>query len=184
MARVARNENDGNIQSTQNQLDFSIEGEGYFALAAPSGETVYTRNGAFYLSPSPEGNYLVNSSGYFVLDTQGNRIVVADNASIGEDGTVRTAEGDQSGVRIGVYTFANRAGLSSVGGTSFTATEASGEAFVSEGHTLKQYSLESSNVDLAQELTLMLRTQRAFSLASRALQTADSMDGLVNNMRR
>ncbi|NLF35030.1 MAG: flagellar basal body rod protein FlgG, partial [Clostridiales bacterium] len=71
----------------------------------------------------------------------------------------------------------------SAGDTYFTVTEASGAAAPAERPDVIQGSLEGSNVDLAQELTLLIRSQRAYALASRVLQTADQMEGLANQIR-
>ena len=75
-------------------------------------------------------------------------------------------------------------GLTSVGGGNYAESAASGEKLPAEDAILRQGTIEGSNVSLAEEMTRMIRTQRAFQLASRALTTADEMDGIANNMKR
>jgi len=105
--------------------------------------------------------------------------------NIGMDGsfTFITEEEEVTGT-IGVYTFRNISGLMSVGVGNYAATPASGERRVAEGAKLRQGVLEGSNVNLAEEMTRMIRTQRAFQLASKALSTADEMEGIANQLRR
>lgn len=175
---------DGSLSATGNLLDFAIQGEGFFSVRNTAGETLYTRNGSFSVSPEGGDNYLVTAQGYYVLDREGNRIAVPGDSSeinVSDDGVLSTAAGELA--RLGIAAFSNPDGLSAAGDTCYAATEVSGEPEAAEGMTVVQGSLESSNVSLAQEMTLLIRSQRAYSLASRALQTADDMEGLANKMR-
>jgi flagellar basal-body rod protein FlgG len=95
-----------------------------------------------------------------------------------------TAPDEEVTVNFGIFTFRNLMGLNSAGSSLWTVGEGTGERRVPEDTALRQGMLEGSNVDLADEMTRMMRTQRAFQLASRALTTADEMDGVANNMRR
>lgn len=170
-------------QATDGPLDFSIGGSGFFVTENAEGGRRYTRCGAFARSPEAEGDFLVTQQGSYVLDDSGARIIVPAGAEIGvAEGGVLTADGT-SFANLAIVRFPNEQGLSAAGGTSFTETAASGAPVNVEDASLKQGVLEGSNVDLAQELTLMMRTQRAYSLASQALRTADEMDGLANHMR-
>ena len=83
---------------------------------------------------------------------------------------------------IGLFRFPNPGGLTASGDTCFSESAASGAPENDENSVIIQGKLENSNVDLAQELTLLIRSQRAYSLASRALATSDDMMGLANNM--
>jgi flagellar basal-body rod protein FlgG len=173
---------DGSAQITGVATDLTIAGRGFFTLLSPSGETLYTRNGNFTVSS--EG-YMVNSEGCFVLDSAGGRILIDGDArdfGVSTDGTVRLPGGGE--VRLGLADFSNLNGLEAVGDTCYRATAASGPAVRAENASVKQGSLENSNVELADEMTMLVRSQRAFSLASRALRTADDMEGLANNMHR
>lgn len=183
VASTSRDFSAGSYQTTGSSLDFALEGDGFFVLQGEQGDTYYTRNGSFSVSPEDGQNYLVSAQGYYVLDTDGNRITLPENTSelsLDSSGAL-VADGQSCGV-LAVADFANPSGLLSDGSNCYSASENSGEPEQAEGYTLVQGSLESSNVELADELTLMLRSQRAYSLASRALQTADSMEGLANSV--
>ena len=178
----------GSVQTTDRQLDTAIQGEGFFALEAVGGGTVYTRNGSFTLSVEDDGVYLVNGSGLYVQDIDGARIRIPDDAETisftQEGGIVFTAGEDETTVMLGVYTFRNLMGLQSVGDSNYAETVSSGERRPAENAFVRQGILEMSNVKLADEMTRMIRTQRVFQLSSRALTTADQMEGIANNMRR
>ena len=175
----------GSVISTGNPLDLMINGDGFFELMTASGEVVYSKNGAFTVSSEEDGGYLVNSQGDYVLDADGDKILVPEGASefiVQSDGRI-IIDGTQT-QQLGIYTFENTQGLLSVGDSCFSETAASGEAVAASDCTVTQGALEGSNVNLASELTRLIEAQRVFSLASQALQTADDMEGLANNIRR
>jgi flagellar basal-body rod protein FlgG len=174
----------GTITQTGNLLDFAIEGDGFFGVQNQAGETLYTRDGAFSAAEMDGKTYLVTAQGQFVLDNGGNRIEIAGADTVlrvAENGQLQAADGTT--VTIGLYRFTNPEGLAPTGGNSFQATEVSGQPETAEDIHIVQGSLENSNVNLAQELTLLIRAQRAYSMASRALTTSDQMLGLANNVR-
>jgi flagellar hook-basal body protein len=126
----------------------------------------------------------VTAQGHFVLDADGNKIELPANGSalsVNGNGVLQTTEG--AAVTLGLTKFPNPEGLAPQGETCYSATVASGQPEPDADSTIVQGGLENSNVDLAQELTLLIRAQRAYSLASRALTTSDDMLGLANNMR-
>ena len=178
----------GIIQVTGIPLDFALEGEGFFVLGDLNGNVFYTRNGNFTLSAEADGNYLVNAGGLYVLDTNGERIRVPVGATRIEVGTggemIFTSPTEVTTANLGIFTFRNITGLHSIGNSLFTESDSTGERLVPENTVVRQGALEGSNVNLADEITRMMRTQRAFQLASRALTTADDMEGVANNMRR
>jgi len=178
----------GGLQVTELPLDFALEGEGFFSVGDLSGNVFYTRNGNFTLSAEADGNYLVNANGLYVLDADGQRIRLPVNTtsiSVNTSGDmIFTSINEETTARLGVFTFRNQTGLLSIGNSLFAEGEASGERLLPEGTRVRQGVLEMSNVSLGEEMTRMIRTQRAFQLASRALSTADDMEGIANNMRR
>ena len=188
VAGIAKDFSGGIFQRTDGQLDFAIEGEGFFALEGADGETMYTRNGAFSLSVDADGAYLVNKQGLYVLDANGARIRLpefTDTVGMSGGGDIIFAAGEEeTAVQLGIYTFRNLTGLLSIGDGNYSESVASGERLPADGATVIQGVLEGSNVDLAQEMTRMMRTQRAFQLASRALTTADEMQSIANNIKR
>lgn len=189
-ASVSRIFSTGNLVTTERQLDFAIEGEGFFELMDRNGGYYYTRAGNFYLSEIGGQHYLVNGSGNFVLSDAGEPVIMpADAMRLNIDATGHIsftgADGaNTDGGNIALRTFVNPDGLSSLGGCNYSPTEASGEPVAAQRAGVRQGVLESSNVDIAQEMTRMIRTQRALSFSSRALTTADQMEGIANNMRR
>jgi len=186
---ITRDFNPGNLDRTNNPLDFSIENEGFFSFEDPNGGILYGRNGAFTLSVEANGTFLVNGQGQYVLDVNEQRIAIPfgiTQIASGTDGTLyfMNDEVEVGRATLGIYTFRNLHGLAAAGNTNFLQTEASGERRPAENAVLRQGVLEGSNMDLAEEMTRLIRTQRAFQLASRALTTADEMEGIANNMRR
>jgi len=189
VAGIAKDYRTGNLQTTDRPLDIAIEGEGFFELGDYFGGLVYTRNGSFHLSVEEDGNFLASAEGLYVHDTEGERINVpfgTHEVNVGIDGTIYfMADNEIIGTAtLGIYTFRNITGLLSEGNSNYSESVASGERRPAEGVKVWQGVLEGSNVNLAEEMTRLIRTQRAFSLASRALTTADEMEGIANNMKR
>ncbi|MCL1905666.1 MAG: flagellar basal body rod protein FlgG, partial [Clostridiales bacterium] len=164
--------------------------EGFFMTLDPSGNINYTRQGNFYLTEISGDMYLVDSKGHFVLDDDGAPVVLPAGASslvinsIGDITFTGPDDFSEHGGGIGIRSFTDPDGLSARGYSYYQPTVASGEPETTEKYKIRQGVLEMSNVDMASEMTRLIRTQRAFSLASRALTTADDMEGIANNMRR
>jgi flagellar basal-body rod protein FlgG len=179
----------GDFQQTDNPLDLVIEGDGFFQVTRPDGSTAYTRAGAF----KKDGTGRVVTSEGYVL--QPNLVIPADarDITIGADGTVTvTVPGQTAAQQIGTLQlaqFVNPAGLLSVGRNLFTPTQASGSAVVGTPGvqglgTLTQGFLELANVKVVDEMVAMITSQRAYEANSKAIQTADDMLSISNNLRR
>lgn len=185
--------------ASENDSDFAIIGDGFFAVRGADGETYYTRAGNFNWSVGVNGVTLTNTDGYPVLNQAGNPIVLpagvtSGNVEVALDGTIgyRTAAGayvpmNQS---IGLYQFNNPAGLEKTGDNLLEVTNASGQA-LNENTTagiirsqIKQSYLEASNVQVADEMVNMIIAQRAYQLNSKAITTADDMLEQANNLKR
>jgi len=179
----------GVLEETGHPTDVAIEGDGFFKVTNANGDERYTRDGAFH--PDAQG-LLVTGDG-FVLD--GN-ITIPNGISpssiqIGADGTVT---GIQNGVlatlgQIQLYSFRNPAGLSSEGGNLYSQTPASGDAIAGtpglEGlGTLRQFFLESSNVEVVKELVQLITAQRAYEINSRAVRAGDEMLSNISQLIR
>ncbi len=170
----------GSINTTSNPLDLAIEGEGYFQIQRPDGSTGYSRAGNFHLSA--EGK-LVTTDGMPVMP----EIQIPDGAqsiTIGNDGTVSvTVAGQSEAQEVGkleLARFVNPAGLQALGNNLYGVTGASGEAQTgpanAEGRgAIRQGALESSNVNVVQELVDMIETQRAYEVNSKMIQATDEM---------
>jgi flagellar basal-body rod protein FlgG len=177
---TARSYTQGSLQQTSNNLDVAINGNGFFQVEMPDGTTAYSRDGNFKVNAQGQ---LVTSSGYRVLG--GVTIPVqARSVTIGNDGVVSvtvpgSTQPQQAGA-IELATFVNPAGLEPRGQNLFTETPASGTPTTgapgSEGlGNVMQGYVESSNVNVVQELVTMIQTQRAYEMNSKAIQTSDQM---------
>ncbi|MGY6519304.1 MAG: flagellar basal-body rod protein FlgG [Lysobacteraceae bacterium] len=176
----------GNILQTGNALDIAINGRGFFEVLMPDGTPAYTRDGSFQINAEGE---LVTNSGYPVQPG----IQIPDGAqsiSIGSDGTVTVQlAGQAQPVQIGQVTvsdFVNPSGLQARGENLFLETGASGPANpaipgLNGLGTLAQGALESSNVNVVEELVSMIETQRAYEMNAKAISTTDQMLAYLNN---
>jgi len=176
----------GSLSQTENALDLAIEGHGFFQIQMPDGTLAYTRDGDFELSSQGQ---LVTSSGYIVQPginiPQGTQTI-----SVGNDGVVTVQIAGQSApTQVGsiqLYDFINPPGLQARGENLLMESAASGPAQAGTpglnglGH-IQQGALESSNVNVVEELVNMIETQRAYEMNSKAIQTTDQMLEYVTN---
>ena len=179
----------GNMLQTGNELDFAISGNGLFAVD-DKGVTKYTRNGAMTISVEGNEKYLCMNDGSYVLDNNGEKIEIPMKNITNDDGKVTGSEPDFSKLQdqIGIFTFANPHGLSPMDGGKYLPTNISGEAVSSLDETsnagdLIAYTLESSGVDLADEMSAMMIMQKAYQFSAKVVQTADQIEEIVNNLR-
>jgi flagellar basal-body rod protein FlgG len=186
---TARHFATGSLRATQSPLDLAIEGQGFFQVTLPGGETGYTRAGALHLNGQGQ---IVTAEGYS-LEPQLTIPANATSVSISKDGIVSVAiPGQNSTQQVGTIelaTFQNAAGLLARGGNLFTATTASGDPTTgvpgTDGlGTLAQGFLEDSNVSVVEEMVNMILGQRAYEANSRVIRTADEMLQQVNNLAR
>ncbi len=186
---TTRNFSQGDIQPTNNQLDFAIQGEGFFEIRRPDGTFGYTRDGTFKVSA--EGT-LVTSQGYSV---EPGITIPADTTSItvSPDGTVEAATvGSTTPTQIGqmeMAKFVNPGGLRAIGDDLYVETPASGAPITgtatSEGFgEIMQSHLESSNVDVVEEMVNMITAQRAYEINSKTIKTVDDMLTIANNIKQ
>ena len=181
---TGRDLTDGATQTTGRALDFSLSGEGYFVVQGADGGRLYTRNGHFSVSPENGQNYLVDDQGRYVLSVQGQRISVSGQGEISVRADGMISVGGQTAGQLALMDFNNPQGLSAAGDSCFQESAASGAPRTAQTCQVAQGSLEGSNVDVGEEMTLMIRAQRAYTMAGKALQTADDMDGLANSIRQ
>jgi flagellar basal-body rod protein FlgG len=179
----------GNYKETGNQLDVAISGEGFFQIQLPDGTTAYTRAGSFKLD---ENGTIVTADGYPLLPQV---VVPADTTqlTIGTDGTISVMQAGQTqSNQIGQFelaNFINPAGLHALGDNNFVNTTASGDAIVGQpglnglGQT-RQLFVELSNVQLVEEMTDLITSQRAYEAGSKAITTSDDMLSVVNQLKR
>ena len=170
----------GNLNQTGNSLDVAIQGRGYFQVLLPTGTLAYTRDGSFQVTNTGQ---LVTASGYQVQPA----ITIpsgAQSVTIGTDGTVSVQlAGQTAPTTVGTLQladFINPAGLQSLGGNLLAESASSGTATtgtpgVTGLGTVTQGSLESSNVNVVEEMVNMIQIQRAYEMNSKAVQTCDQM---------
>lgn len=185
---VYRINEQGALQMTGNPFDVAIKGDGYYMITLPSGDTGYTRDGSFQLD---QNGQLVTSEGYSVqpgITIPSDAVDVTINAS----GEVLVKLQNQTTLtnvgQIQLATFANDAGLEAIGNNLLLETEASGAAVVSNpgepGYgQLEQGALETSNVNIVQEITSLIQAQRAYEMNSKIIQTGDEMLSTISNLR-
>lgn len=187
LTSVQKSFSQGEMQMSENSLDIAIEGNGFFQITLPSGDTAYTRDGTF--KSDSEGR-IVTSDGYLLTPN----ITIPQRTtdiSIEGDGTV-TAMVDgrpQQLGRLELAIFANSAGLKAMGKNLFLETDASGTPTTGGPGTngigtLIQGFLERSNVNIMQEMINLIIGQRAYEVNSKTVQAADEMLQVANNLRR
>lgn len=177
----------GDLIGTENQLDVAIEGKGFFQIERPDGNIAYTRGGAFKLDSNGR---MTSSDGYPLIP----EITIPDGAkqiSIGKTGIVSVViDADTEPTEVGTIelaSFTNAAGLAAVGQNLFEETGSSGAATIGtpgeEGYgILIQAFLEGSNVNIVEEMTNMITTQRAYEINSKTITTSDEMMKTTNDL--
>ncbi len=177
----------GNVQKTDNALDMGIQGDGFFQILLPDGTTGYTRDGSFQKDNQGQ---IVTSAGY---PLQPNITIPATalSVTIGTDGTISiTQAGTAASTQLGniqLANFINPAGLQSMGQSLFLETAASGTPTPNTPGTngagiVNQGYVETSNVNVAEELVTMIQTQRAYELNSKVISTSDTMLGRLSQL--
>lgn len=170
----------GNLSQTNNSKDVAIKGQGFFQVMLPDGTSAYTRDGSFQVD---QNGQLVTAGGFQVQPA----ITIPANAlsiTIGRDGVVSvTQQGQAAPVQVGqlnLTTFMNDTGLESIGENLYIETQSSGAPNESTpglngAGLLYQGYVETSNVNVAEELVNMIQVQRAYEINSKAVSTTDQM---------
>lgn len=178
----------GDIAATNNPLDVAIQGEGFFQVRRNDGTLIYTRDGSFKLNA--DGN-LVTTGGY-LLDPEIRLDENSIGVTIGRDGTVELQQSDGNRTPIGsiqLVRFLNPGGLIALGDNLYGETPESGKPIIGnpgmEGFgEIQQGYLESSNVDIVEEMISMITAQRAYELNSKTVKTVEDMMTMANNLKR
>jgi len=202
VAQTAMRFEQGSIQDTGRELDVSLTEPGYFFEISPTelGERRFTRDGAFYLSPNPNGageNFLVNSEGEYLLSVEGNPIVLPanyQNFTITESGNIQITFDDGTEENVAQLQLVNitKPQLMQNNGENNFVFPNLGDLGLELDDVLeeaagtgvfRQSSLEMSNVDISKEMSDMIEAQRFYQFNSRAISITDQMMGLVTNLR-
>ena len=187
-AAIYRINEQGTLQQKSNSLDVAIRGNGYFQVTLPNGDTAYTRDGTFGLSPD---GVIVNSDGYTVVPG----LTIPPNATsitISASGLVQaTLDGQTTPTTVGTFqlaTFPNESGLDAQGDNLFLQSAASGNVVQgapgSTGFgTVLQGFVEGSNVNVVTEVSDLITAQRAYEMNSRVITTSDQMLSTLSQLR-
>ncbi|AOB31041.1 flagellar biosynthesis protein FlgG [Bordetella sp. H567] len=181
VAATERLHTEGNLTNTSDPMDIAIQGQGFLNVQLPDGTDAYTRDGALQV----DQNGQLTTAGGLVIQPPINVPNNALSLTIGKDGTVSVTQPAAPGtnVQIGqlqLANFINPNGLQSVGDNLYLETDASGAPNIGQptvdglGSILQQY-VETSNVNVAEELVNMITTQRAYEMNSKAVETSDQM---------
>lgn len=187
---VQRIEAQGSLEQTSRPLDLAIEGEGYFQVQLPNGNAAYTRDGSLQIS---DQGVLVTNQGYALqppirVPKDTSSIAISETGVVTAKG-VGGAGGDQELGRIELARFANPSGLESMGQNLFSETTASGEPIKGMpteqgmGRVAQGY-LESSNVEIVQEMVDMITAMRAYEINSKAIKNSEDMAQVANSLMR
>ena len=194
----------GSLKTTGRELDVALQREDLFLKIDVNGETQFTRDGSFYLSPSAQGDNqlnLVTSNGHYVLDENEQPIVITGNVNtinITEDGSISfvTDTGGFQSYNLGMISVQNAQYLEQKGGNIVGLSPLYVEQGLAEetiftnlvGNlrgdiSLQQGTLEASNVDISKEMTDLINVQRQYQFQARSVTMADQMLGLINSVR-
>jgi len=187
VASTAKIYTQGQVTQTGEKMDIAIQGDGFFEVQRPDGTTAYTRDGG--LKIASDGRVVTNDglpllSGFQPIPVDAQNVSISTNGQV----TVQTPGGSQN-FQVQLVRFNNPAGLRSVGGNLLEETPASGTPTLGNpaeagfGSLLQNY-LETSNVNVAEEMVNMILAQRAYEVNSKAIQTSDQMMELTNNIKR
>ena len=188
----------GSLEQTENPLDFAVEGRGFFVVRNTNGDEVYTKDGSFKISVVDDEIMLVTNEGLPVMSTEDEPIlfdqnIIMSNLSMASDGTFQYVEDGETidlGIRFKVVQFKNEAGLHSLGDNFYKETIASGEPLAEHENedlvrsNIVQGMLETSNVQVVEEMVRLIVAQRAYEINSKSIQTADTMLGQANDLKR
>jgi flagellar basal-body rod protein FlgG len=189
---VSKTFSQGSLRNTERELDVAIEGKGFFKIELPNGGEAYTRAGNFNID---NDGYIVTSEGYKLYpNIQVNSPETLINISISPNGkvnAVRNEGGTQTIEELGdikLYRFINPSGLKALGQNLFSQTEASGEAIEGDPNIdgygrLLQGFLESSNVNIVEEMINLIVAQRAYEMNSKGVTASDEMLRTVANLK-
>ncbi len=189
----------GNLNRTDSNQDFAIEGDGFFVVRRAEGDIKYSKDGAFKLGTGEEGLMLTTAEGYPILGVDDQPIILPDGVSmkdvtVSEVGVLNYLGPDNQttdlGLQIKIVQFPNVQGLEAVGSNLLGQTVASGEAIAEVDGTVTRPSriiqgvLELSNVQIAEEMINLIVAQRAYDLSSKAITTSDEMLQTANGLKR
>jgi flagellar basal-body rod protein FlgG len=191
LTAVQRIDSQGSLEQTSRPLDLAIQGEGYFEVQMPNGNTTYTRDGSLQVS---DQGVLVTGQGYAIqppirVPKEATSITISETGVVTANGLTTAAGGTQELGRIELARFPNSSGLESMGQNLFSETTSSGEPIrgmpTENGNgSIAQGYLESSNVEIVTEMVDMITAQRAYEINSKAIKNSEDMAQTANSLMR
>jgi flagellar basal-body rod protein FlgG len=191
LTAVQRVDSQGSLEQTSRPLDLAIQGEGYFEVQMPNGNTAYTRDGSLQVS---DQGVLVTGQGYAIqppirVPKEATSITISSTGVVTANGLTTAAGGTQELGRIELARFPNSSGLESMGQNLFSETTSSGEPIrglpTENGNgSIAQGYLESSNVEIVTEMVDMITAQRAYEINSKAIKNSEDMAQTANSLMR
>lgn len=187
-AAIYRINEQGNLQQTSNTLDLAIQGNRYFQVTLPSGDTAFTRDGTFGLAPD---GTIVTADGYVVqpgIQIPNNATNVTINTAGQVQATIAGQTAPQTVGQLQLATFPNPAGLDSQGSNLFIQSAASGNPVTGNPSSpgfgsVQQGFIETSNVNVVTEVTNLITAQRSYEMNSRVITASDEMLSTLSNLR-
>ncbi len=176
------------MTQTQNPLDLAIQGKGYFQVQLPDNTTAYTRAGSFQLNAQRQ---IVTADGYLVLPNiaipQGTTAITVDSSGQVQAQVAGQVQPQTVG-QLQLAVFANEAGLNAIGQNLMRETQASGAPTtanpgVNDTGVIQQGFLETSNVNVVNEITSLITAQRAYEMNSKVIEASDQMQQQLTNIR-
>jgi flagellar basal-body rod protein FlgG len=189
---TARSFTNGNYEETNGELDVALNGDGFFVINNQNGEPRYTRDGSFKISVTDGSAFITTAEGYYVQGEGGDIDLGEDvkTVSIDKNGNISVYRSDSEEAefvdKLMSVKFVNAPGLEADGNNLYEETVASGEAIeLEDGESeIWQGYIETSNVDVVEEMINLITAQRAYEVNSKTIQTADSMLELASNLKR
>ena len=173
----------GAPSETGRDLDFMIDGEGFFGLVdLATGDVSFTRNGAFCMSELQRPTGEVDEAGQPIMETV---FCLGDNTGrfvLSERGGLIQIDDPKDDLPIGIFDYANYDGMAQLDETRYLPIDKNGNLWFGSGKLLRK-NLEMSNTDLADELTKVIESQRAYGLALKMVQTSDEIETTINGLR-
>ena len=173
----------GAPSETGRALDFMIDGNGFFGLVdLATGDVTFTRNGAFMMSSLERDTGEVDENGEPIMETL---FYLGDNTGkfvLNERGGLIQIDDPKGELSIGIFDYANYDGMVELDGTRYVPVDKNGNILFGDGKLIRGY-LETSNADLADELTKVIEAQRAYGLALKMMTTSDEIESTINNLR-
>jgi flagellar basal-body rod protein FlgG len=186
VASTSKEFTQGQLTSTGGNLDLALQGDGFYEVQEPDGTTAYTRDGSFKLNASGQvvtSDGLPVLSGFQTIPTGTTAISVSQTGAV----SVQTASGTTT-FNLTLARFANPSGLLSLGGNLYKESTASGTPETGtpglNGYgTIMQGYVESSNVNLVEEMVNLITAQRAYEINSKSIQASDEMLQNISQMK-